>query len=54
MEHAFPPGKDRKTGLPFQNSTFFHGIFQWNKREACVLLTTEPKFPQFLDKLIQD
>ena len=54
--------KTRKWNMHFHQenrTTFskFHfspGIFQWNARETCVLLTTQPKFAEFLDKLIQD
>ena len=49
MERAFP----RKRFQRENRTTFylFPGIFHWNARNTCVLLTSQPEFPEFLGKL---
>ena len=49
MEHAFPPGKQ---DYLFKIS-LIPGNFQVNAGKTCVLLTSQPVFPELHDKWIQ-
>ena len=43
----------RENRTTFSKFHLFAGIFQWNAGKTCVLLTSQPVFPEFLDKWIQ-
>ena len=51
MEHAFSPENfQRENRTTFLKFHLFPGTFQWNISKTCVLLTSQPEFPEFLGK----
>ena len=51
MEHAFPRKRfQRENRTTFSKFHLFPGIFKWNARKTCVLLTSQPELPEFLGK----